>query len=81
MDRIAAIRASLRGFVCGLFGLLPVLGLVPAIISLRCWWRVQIYYQDWNPARRYLNWGALLSALGLLITLMAGAGIVLALLF
>ena len=66
MDRITAIRKSLTGFVCGLFGCIPVLGFVPAVVALHCWHRVQRDYHDWNPARKYLLCGVGLSVGGLI---------------
>jgi uncharacterized membrane protein len=67
MDRITAIRKSLTAFVCGLFGLVPVLGFVPAVCAL-VWWRQvrKRYREPWNPAASYLTWGAVLGAVGLL---------------
>jgi hypothetical protein len=69
MDRITAIRKSLTGFVCGLFGFLPVLGFVPALYALACWQAVRKGYRgQWNPASAYLSAGATLALLGLLGT-------------
>ena len=66
MDSIAAIRQSLRAFVWSLFGLLPVLGLVPAIYALICWARVRRRCREWNAAAIYLNWAAVLGVAGIL---------------
>lgn len=67
MDRITAIRKSLTGFVCGLLGLVPVVGLPPALYALVCWFSVQSRYgKQWNPAAPYLRLGAALGLLGLL---------------
>ncbi len=69
MPRILVIRKSLTAFVCGLFGLLPFIGLVPGLYALFCWARIRARYpNEWNPAAAYLSWGALLSVLGLLGT-------------
>ena len=81
MDRIAATRTSLKGFVYGLFGLVPILGLVPAIKAWLCWRQVHRHYQDWNPARKYLYWGLILSWLALIGNLMVAVGFLLTLLF
>ena len=67
MDRITAIEQSLTVFVCGIIGLLPVLGVLPAVHALVCWGRVRSRYGDqWNPASAYLKGGAVLAALGVL---------------
>ncbi len=67
MDRITAIEQSLTVFVCGIIGLLPVLGLLPAVHALVCWRRVRSRYRDqWNPASAYLTGGAVLATLGVL---------------
>jgi hypothetical protein len=71
MDRITAIRASLSGFVSGMIGLMPFIGLVPAVYALYCWFRVRRHYDDWNPASAYLEWGARLGLLGLVISALA----------
>jgi hypothetical protein len=69
MARITVIQLSLRGFVCGLVGVLPFIGVVPAVYALSCWARIQLRYRhEWNPAANYLGYGALLSVLGLGLT-------------
>jgi hypothetical protein len=69
MPRILVIHKSLTAFVCGIFGFLPFLGLVPGIYSLLCWVEIRTRYpNEWNPAAAYLSWGARLSLLGLLGT-------------
>ena len=74
MTRASAIAMSLRGFGCGLVGVLPFIGLLPSIHALRCWFRVRSdYREDWNPASAYLYWGAVLAALGLLGTVLTTA--------
>jgi len=69
MARIIVIRKSLAAFVCGLFGFLPFVGLVPGLYALFCWAHIRARYPgEWNPAAAYLSWGARLSLLGLLGT-------------
>jgi hypothetical protein len=69
MPRIIVIQLSLRAFVCGLVGVLPVIGVVPALCALSCWVRIRRRYPDeWNPASNYLRWGSILAVLGLGIT-------------
>ena len=67
MDQIAVIEKSLRGFVCGIFGFLPVIGCIPALYSVSCWISVcKRYGGQWNPAELYLRVGLLLSIIGLI---------------
>lgn len=67
MDRISAIRKSLTAFVCGIFGLIPILGLVPGVHAIVCWRKMRSRYRtDWNPASDYVTWGAVLGAIGIL---------------
>ena len=69
MPRIIVIQLSLRAFVCGMIGVLPIIGLVPALYALSCWARIRLRYRDeWNPASNYLRWGSTLAVLGLGIT-------------
>jgi hypothetical protein len=71
VDRVTAINKSLRGFIGGLFGLLPFIGLVPGFYALWCWASVRYRFTDWNPASAYLEWGAMSALLGFLTTLLA----------
>ena len=67
MDRITAIRKSLAAFVCGIIGVVPLIGFVPAVWALVSWRQVRTRYRDeWNPASAYLSWGARLGLLGLI---------------
>jgi hypothetical protein len=80
MDRATAIRKSLSAFVWGLIGVLPVVGLIPAVCALGHWWAVRSDYKDeWNPAYLYHTAGAGLAVLGLLSTTLLGAALVIAL--
>lgn len=59
MDRIEAIRRSLRCFVLGSLGLIPVIGIPTAFLARREFRIVRRGYAgQWNPARQYLFWGA-----------------------
>ncbi len=73
MDRITVINKSLHGFICGLLGLIPVLGLVPAVAAVFIWLRVRREYRDWNPASHYLLGGAVLGfiSIGILVAAIA----------
>jgi hypothetical protein len=67
--RAIVIQLSLRAFVCGLFGVLPVIGLVPGLYAVYCWALIRKRYPtEWNPASDYLSWGAALALVGLAIT-------------
>ncbi len=69
MPRIIVIQLSLRAFVCGLIGVVPVIGLVPALYALFCRARIARRYRDeWNPASNYLKWGSVLAVAGLGLT-------------
>ena len=69
MDRVILIRRSLLAFACGAVGLVPLLGLVPAVYAISFWWRVRKQARnEWNPAGSYLNWAAVLGFLGVLNT-------------
>lgn len=71
MDLITAIRKSLRGFVCGIFGFFPVIGLIPALYAVACWRSVRRHYgKQWNPAHAYLHGGLLLAIIGILGSLL-----------
>lgn len=71
MDRVAAIRRSLHGFIGGVIGFFPLIGLIPGFYALWCWASVRYRYRDWNPASVYLEWGAGLALWGLLNSLLA----------
>ncbi len=82
MERITAIRKSLAAFVCGIFGLVPVLGLVPAVWTFLSWNAVRLgYANEWNPACRYLHWGIIMALLGLLNSLLISIVVIFTLLF
>lgn len=67
MDRITVIEKSLTCFVCGIVGLLPIIGLFPAVHALYCWRKVRAGYgTQWNPASGYLKGGLVLGLLGVL---------------
>ena len=67
MDRIEVIEKSLTCFVCGIAGLLPIVGLFPAVHALYCRQKVRaVYGTQWNPASAYLKAGYVLGLLGVL---------------
>jgi len=64
----------MTAFICGLLGLLPIIGLVPAVCAIGYWMRVRSRYRnEWNPASLYLNWSAVLGVLGIFIAALATA--------
>jgi hypothetical protein len=80
MPRITVIQLSLRAFVCGLIGVLPLIGLVPGLYALFCWARIgRRYAGEWNPASGYLSWGTALAVLGLGITAVGVPAVILSL--
>ena len=66
--KIQMLKGSLRCFVCGLLGLLPVIGLPFAIAAL--WFSGQVRAQEklfWNAATHYRIWGEVCAALGTVV--------------
>jgi hypothetical protein len=71
MSMKIVIEKSMQAFVCGIIGILPIIGLIPGIYAIICWAHVRRKYPDeWNPAFLYLSWGARLAAVGLLLSLL-----------
>lgn len=71
-DRIQQIRTSQQVFVCGFFGLLPLIGFIPSI------WAVVSATQlgrrfggEWNPAAAQVRWGVTLALFNVGITTIA----------
>jgi hypothetical protein len=65
--RIEVIQKSLRVFACGLPGVVPILGFVPAAYALASWLAVHNRHRtQWNPASVYLTAGLVLAVFGLL---------------
>jgi hypothetical protein len=80
MPRAIVIQLSLRAFVCGLFGVLPVIGLVPGLYAVYCWAVIQKRYPtEWNPASAYMSCGAALAMVGLAITAVGIPAVILSL--
>ena len=73
-DRVEIIRRSLRCFRNGLIGLLPGIGVPFAVLALEDWlFARQCKGDNWNPAARYVHFGALAATVGLLLTLLLAA--------
>jgi hypothetical protein len=63
--KIRMLKNSLRCFVCGLLGLLPVIGLPFAIAALWISGRVRAREKlFWNAAQSYRVWGVVCAAGG-----------------
>lgn len=72
-ERIILIRKSLNIFVCGLIGLTPVIGFIPALFAIVGAVRVRARFRrEWNPASAYLSAGVAMALLGTGITALAG---------
>jgi hypothetical protein len=68
MDRADLIRTSLRCFMMGLFGMLPVIGIPMAIMAMVDYCRAKSGRGiEWNPAQRYLSWGLALAVFSFLL--------------
>lgn len=71
-ETIRLIRGSLVVFGLGVASLVPVLGVLFALATLGLWAAIRRHRSVWNPAQRYLDWGARLAVLGILFTVVAG---------
>lgn len=70
MNRVDVITKSLRCFVLGLIGFVPLLGIPAGVLAITTFRQVTLRKgEGWNPARRYLLWGFCLGAGGLLFSL------------
>ncbi len=74
MSRVDLIRQSLRCFVLGLLGLVPVIGIPASSMAVVQYIHVMRHRSaEWNPAERYLNWGFFFGLFGLVLTFIACA--------
>lgn len=77
LTKVEMIERSLSCFHLGLLGLLPVIGLPMAFVSLIHYHRVKSSQTgDWNPAHRYLRWGGICARLGIWVFLVIPLAIV-----
>jgi hypothetical protein len=66
--KIRMLKGSLQCFVCGLLGLLPVIGLPFAVAALVISGKVRAGQRRfWNPARSYWIWGIVCAAVGTIL--------------
>jgi hypothetical protein len=71
MSKIEMMERSLRCFIYGLLGLLPVIGIPMAVLSVAQYRRVKRGRGEmWNPAHRYLFWGGVCARMGLALFLL-----------
>lgn len=79
MTKSQMLRASLRCHALGWWGLIPIVGLVPAMLAFAEFRSVVLGKgNQWNAARRHLLLGTWLATAGVLLTLLAIAIIVIA---
>jgi hypothetical protein len=65
MSKIVMLEGSMRCFVYGLIGLLPLIGLPFALLALWNGGRARVRErQYWNAAKPYRVWGTFCAALG-----------------
>ena len=70
LAKIKMLERSLQCFVCGLIGLLPVIGFPLSLLSLISYRRVCVGQLGlWNAARSYLIWGLIFASVGLVVSL------------
>jgi len=71
MDRATVINQSIAAFICGLLGLMPLIGVPFGMAALGLFFVTRHCRADWNPAQHYLDWGVRLALLGFALTLFA----------
>ena len=73
-DKVRIIERSLRCFALGLVGILPGIGLPFAVVALGdCLFVLRHKRDEWNPAERYLQIGSLAATLGVMLTVLLAA--------
>lgn len=67
MDKVTVIERSQWCFVAGLCGLIPLLGLGPAVVAIHLYHRTRrMAGGEWNPAGAYAKAGFVLGWCGVL---------------
>jgi hypothetical protein len=75
MDRVRVIEQSLRCYLAGWWSLIPIIGLLPAVIAVCLYLSVRNQVEDqWNPASAYLWKGILLAMTGVCVSLLLIGG-------
>jgi len=73
MPKSEMLQRSMRCFVLGWWSLVPLAGVVPAILALLDFYAVTLRKGNkWNAARTRLTLGALIAGLGLLVSFILG---------
>ncbi len=68
ITKIQMLKSSMRCFVFGLLGLIPLIGLPFALTALWISGRVRVREkQFWNAARPYRIWGVICAAIGTIL--------------
>jgi hypothetical protein len=67
LDRTGVIRASVSVLVHGILGLLPLIGIIPAVSAVIHGIRIRRAYAGANPVDHYRRWGMALGSLCILI--------------
>ena len=66
--KIQMLKSSLQCFVCGLLGLLPLIGFPFAVAALVISGKVRVRQKKiWNAAKPYWIWGIACGSLGILL--------------
>ena len=75
MNKARVIERSLNVFTLGWFSLIPLLGVVPALLAIY-WYRKSSDEagMEWNPAGRYALCGCVLALAGLALSLLGIGG-------
>jgi hypothetical protein len=81
MDKVRVIKRSLRCYNAAWFALVPVLGILPAVVAIAQYHKVRIEVGEaWNPAASYLRWGCVIAWCGLALSAVAlGLAVIVAL--
>ena len=80
MTKLRTIELSMRCFVFGLVSLIPILGLPLSVLALVTFRKLLSESAgQWNPAKYYWIWGAILGGIGGLISVLAFGAILVSL--
>jgi hypothetical protein len=72
MNKVRVIEHSVECQWLGVLSLVPVIGAMFAVAALFRYWRVRVEVgNEWNPAEKHLDRGALFACAGMLLTILA----------